>query len=57
MLETNYKKNTMQYNICEGPHFVSSKKMNGLILFHEGFSSLRIHLTPSFLNVDTKGYI
>jgi hypothetical protein len=42
MLETYIKKNTMQYNMCKGPHCASSKKIEGLILFHEGFSSLRI---------------
>ena len=56
-LETNYQKNTMQYNMCKGPHFASSKKMKDLILFHEGFSSLRILWAPLCSNVDMKGYI
>ena len=42
MLETDYQKNTKQYNMCKGPHFATSKKMEGLILFHKGFPSLRI---------------
>ena len=49
--------NIMQYNMCKGPQFASSKKMEGSILFHGGFSSLRILWSPLCLNVDTKGYI
>ena len=29
----------MQYNICKGPHFASSKKMEDSNLFDEGFFS------------------
>ena len=43
--------------MCKGPCFASSKKMEGLILFHEGFSSLRILWTPLCSNANTKGYI
>jgi hypothetical protein len=49
------KTNIMQYNMWKGPHFASSKKVEGSILFHEGFSSLRILWTPLCINVDTKG--
>ena len=42
MLETNYKKNTLQYDMCKGPYFATSKKLEGSILFHEGFSLVRI---------------
>ena len=31
MLETNYKTNTMQYNMCKGPHFCFNKEDEGLI--------------------------
>ena len=57
MLKSIIKKNTMQHNMCKGPHFASSKKMEGIILFHEGFSSLGILWTPLCLNIDMKGYI
>ena len=56
-VEINYKKNTMQHNMCKGPRFASSKKMEGSILSHKGFSSLRILWTPLCLNIDMKGYI
>ena len=44
----------MQYNMYKGPHFASSKKMEGSNLFHEGFSSLRIVWIPICLNIDTQ---
>ena len=57
-LKTNKKqKIIMQYNMSKRPHFASSKKMEGSILFHGGFSSLRILWTPLCINVDMKGYI
>jgi len=58
--KTKYRKNTMQYNMCKRPHIASSKKLEGLILFHEGLCSLGILWTPLFLNVwrrGAKGYV
>ena len=39
MLEIIYKKHSMQYNMCKGSHCASSKKMEGSVSFHKGFSS------------------